>query len=171
MKKHWHKVELWVDLLIPVCIILLLVIIILEIFFRDIAQIYHTFIVLGDYFIIFIFSVDLIFKYIRMRNVPLFLRRYWLDILAVFPFYLFFRLVEFVLAALPLSDSLRAVQLILHEGLEVEKEGSKIIKEAGQTSRIRRLARLIRPTLRLPRFLKIISFYETPTGRHHHYER
>ena len=170
MKKYWHKLEVAIDRLIPFCLVLLLFIIIIELFYKDVAHHYHIWIILGDAIIVTIFVIDLVFKYLRMRNVPLFLRRYWLDILAVFPFYLLFRVVEFALYIMPISESLQSFQMMLHEGLEIEKEGSKIVKEAGKTSRFTRFARFIRPVVRLPRFLKIATFFEKPTGRHHHYE-
>lgn len=171
MNKFWHKVELFVDHLIPLCLVVLFIIIIVEFFFHELAYEIHGLIVVGDVFVVGVFTIDLVFKYIRVRNVPAFLRRYWLDIIAIFPFYLFFRLIDMFLAALPLSESLKSAQMVLHEGLEVEKEGQKIIREAGKSSRYRNLIRFIRPALRLPRFAKIASFFETPTGRHHHHER
>ena len=104
------------------------------------------------------------FKYIRVRKVPLFVRKYWLDILAVFPFFLFFRVFEFAFGAWG-----QTAQSILHEGLEIEKEGSKVVREAekfakegsrvareaekvGKLSRSQKFARFLRPIFRLPRF-------------------
>lgn len=171
MNKFWHKIEKIVDWAIFPCLILLLGIIIVEIFYRDFAHYYHIEIVLADTFIILVFVADLVFKYIRMRNVPMFLRRYWLDILAVFPFYLFFRMIEIFLAFMPISESFKSIQMILHEGLEVEKEGSKIVSQAGKSSRFNAFIRLLKPALRLPRFLKVASYFEKPTGDHHHYEK
>jgi len=170
MKKYWHKLELIIDKLIPPCLVLLLGIIIIDIFYMDFAHDHYFWILITDSFIVLVFLIDLIFKYIRIKNVPLFLRRYWIDILAVFPFYLLFRGVELILAFMPVSESMKSVQMMLHEGLEIEKEGSKIVKEAGKAGRFQRLARFIRPIVRAPRFLKIIPYFEKPTGRHHHYE-
>ncbi len=171
MKKFWHKVEYGVDKAIVPCLVALMVVIILEIFYQDIAHHYHLEIIITDAIIVTIFLADLVFKYLRLRNVPLFLKRYWLDILAVFPFYLFFRLIEVFLILVPISESFQSFQMMLHEGLEIEKEGSKIVKEASRSSRYARMVKIIRPVLRLPRFLKIIAYYERPTGKHHHYEK
>ena len=171
MKRFWHKIELLVDKLIVLCLVILMVIIVVEFFFEEFAHNYHALIMLGDSIVVAVFVADLIFKYIRLRNVPLFIRRYWLDILAVFPFYLFFRVIEFVLAAMPVSEALKGVQMVLHEGLEIEKEGAKVVKEAGKSSRFHRFIRLLRPVLRLPRFLKVAVYFEKPTGNHHHHEK
>jgi hypothetical protein len=170
MHIFWHKVEKYVDASIPLCLVVLLYIIILEIFFHETAHHYHFEIVFTDNIIIFIFILDLAFKYIRMQNVPQFLKRYWLEIMAVFPFYLFFRMVEFFLSFATFSESLQSFQQILHEGLEIDNEGSKIAAQAGKSARFNNLIRLIRPMLRLPRFLKVVGFFERPTGSHHHYE-
>jgi len=167
MKHIWHKVELWTDKAIPPALILLLGIIIIEIFYRDIAHEYHSYVFWADMVVVIIFVADLIFKYIRMHNVPKFLRTYWIEILAVFPFYLLFRAVDLFMIVVPVSDAFQSAQMMLHEGLEVEKEGARIVREAGRGSRYSRFTRFLRPVLRLPRFLKISSFYEKPSGNGH----
>lgn len=170
MKRIWHKIELIVDKLIPPSLIILAFVIIIEVFYSEIAHQYYDYIMIADMLVIAIFIVDLIFKYIRMKNVPLFIRRYWLEIIAVFPFYLIFRGVELFIAYLPISESMQSFQMMLHEGLEIEREGQKIVSEAGRSSRVHRFIRFLRPLLRLPRFLKIAAFFERPTGRHHHHD-
>ncbi|MBU0461570.1 MAG: hypothetical protein KJ574_03205 [Nanoarchaeota archaeon] len=91
MKRWMHRIEVWVDKLIPYMLIVLLIIIVLEIFFKEIAEHYHIYIAIADGAVITVFVLDLIFKYIRIRNIPKFLKTCWLDILAVFPFFIFFR--------------------------------------------------------------------------------
>ncbi|HIH42610.1 TPA: ion transporter [Candidatus Woesearchaeota archaeon] len=138
MKKWLHKIEVIVDKAILPCIAVLLVIIVLELFFRNIAEHYHTAISIADYFIVSIFVADLVFKYLRVRQIPLFLRTYWLDILAVFPFILLFRAVEGVYGLFVAGESIEtfaSLQSVFHEGLEVEKEVAKITEEAGKITR------------------------------------
>jgi len=171
MKREWHKVELAVDHLIPYCLVILAIIIIMELFFEAVAHHYEPLFRGLDFIVVAIFAADLVFKYIRMKNIPKFLKTYWLDILAIFPFYLFFRAFEIVIASRTASESFHSAQMLLHEGLEIEKEGQKIVREAGNASRAGKLQKLIRPILRLPRFLKLVSFFEKPTGRHHHHEK
>ena len=186
MKKWMHKIEVFVDKLIPYMLVLLLGIIVIDLGFHEIAEHYHTYILLADYLVIGVFVVDLIFKYIRIRKIPLFLKTCWLDIIAVFPFFLIFRAFERIagLFSKTISEGFSTVQSILHEGVEiekegakilegVEKEGSKIAKEAGKfgkVSRTNKFARFLRPLFRAPRFVKALPFFERPTGEHHIHE-
>ena len=195
MKQWMHKIEVIVDKAIPPCLIVLLVIIVLDLGFPAFVEQHHLhpYILVADYLIISIFVVDLIFKYIRTRHIPLFIRKYWLDILAVFPFFLVFRVFELAAGAFSfvVSESTQTLQAVLHEGLEVEKEGARLLREAerftkeggrvareaeklSKLSRSSRFMRFLRPILRLPRFIKgvprMIHFYEKPTGGHHKHE-
>lgn len=177
MKKWLHKVELAVDWLIPWLIIALLIIIIIELFFHDFASTYHLYIEIADYSIISVFVADLYFKYRRMKNIKKFLRSSWLDIIAVFPFFLVFRFVERFIILIEISRDYSHFQTLFHEGLEIEKssvkmieESSKIIQEAekaGKASRVNKIIRLFRPISRTPRLMKAVPFYEQPTGKHH----
>ncbi|HII72463.1 TPA: hypothetical protein HA265_06935 [Candidatus Woesearchaeota archaeon] len=196
--KHWlHKIEVIVDKLIVPMLLLLIVIIVLDLGFPVIAEHYHSYIVIGDTLVIIVFVFDLVFKYIRVRNIPLFIRKFWLDILAVFPFFLLFRVFEgfFGLLSRSFSEGAQTVQSFLHTGLEVEKEGVKVAEvvskeggkvietttreiariareaeKVGKVSRSARFARFIRPIFRLPRFIKALPFFEKPTGEHHIHE-
>ena len=75
-------------------LVLLLGVIIVEFFFKDLAYHYHTLILIADYIVIATFVADLAFKYMRTRDIPTWARKYWLDILAVFPFFLLERFFE-----------------------------------------------------------------------------
>ncbi|MCH8003802.1 MAG: hypothetical protein IH934_04165 [Nanoarchaeota archaeon] len=161
MKRWLHKIELWVDKIIPYLLVLLFFVIIGEIFFAHEIEPYRVFVSIIDGFIIFIFVIDLIFKYIRIRNFPKFFRSYWLEIIAIFPAFLVLRVVEEFAIILNLEESIGISQ-------EVIKVGDRTIPRA---SRMHYFSRFIRPLARLPRFLKAFSFYEKPTGRHHSYEK
>jgi hypothetical protein len=142
----------------------------------------------------------LTFKYNRVRKIPKFVRTYWLDILAVFPFVLVSRAFEGVCGLFIVGQTISqfgTTQQVLHEGLEIEKEVSKlgealsktakegetaakeatrIVKEVEQTGKIARstrfsrFTRFLRPIQRMLRLLKAVTFFEKPTGRHHTYE-
>lgn len=195
MKRWMHKIEVWVDKAIPPCLLLLLIIIVLDLGFPDMVEHYHLhpYIVIGDYLIIAVFVLDLAFKWNRTRHIPKFMRKYWLDILAVFPFFLLFRVFELAAGAfsLAVSESAQTAQQLLHEGLEVEKEGAKLLREGekfikegsrvareaekvSKLSRSTRFMRFLRPILRIPRFFKavpkMLGFYEKPHGGHHEHE-
>lgn len=182
MKRWMHKLEKLVDHIIPYMLILLLVIIILEIFFKEFVEHnhLHPYIVAADYVVIAVFVADLIFKWIRIRNVKLFLKKAWLDIIAVFPFFIFFRAFEAVAGvfALEFGEAATTVQKVLHEGVEVEKEGAKVLEaiekegaRAGRVTRSTRFTRFFRIFTRVPRFVKAIPFYAKPTGEHHPHEK
>ena len=188
MKRWLHKIEVIVDKAIPPCLILLLVLIVMELGFPEFVEQHHLHlpIAIADYIIIAIFVVDLVFKYVRTRYIPRFLRKYWLDILAVFPFFLVFRVFELAagIFSTAVSEGAQTVQAILHEGLELEKEGARVVREAEklskEASRVARLGRsarfmrFLRPLTRIPRFFKAIPkmlhFYEKPSGEHHVHE-
>jgi len=179
MKKWLHRIELWVDRSIAWLMVLLLAVIIAELFFKDAAEKYHLIISLTDGFIVFVFVLDVIFKYIRAKNIPDFLRKSWLDIIAIFPFFLFFRMIEGVADLFISPEAIREGQRILHEGAKLEEESAKLAKEvekAGKISRTRFFTEIFKPSLlrpltRIPRFLKILHFFEKSTGNHHIHEK
>lgn len=170
------KIEHLTDRVIPYLLVLLGVILTLEFGFKAKAEEYYTYIVVADIIIISFFSIDLIFKYNRVREFKPFIKKYWIDIIAVFPFFLLFRVVEEVLLFFRISEEVSAGQKFLHLGVEAEKiveeekalselsalqKESRIFKEieAGtQLSRTRMFARFFR----LPRFIKVFPFYEKP---------
>ncbi|MDD4877799.1 MAG: hypothetical protein PHO02_02055 [Candidatus Nanoarchaeia archaeon] len=180
MKPWLHKIEHFVDRAIPYALIVLAGIIITELFFKQFAEEYHLVISVLDYLIISFFVADLIFKYNRIRKFKEFIRECWLDIIAVFPFVLFFRFFEGFAAFFRYSSELKEGQSILHTIVEGRKEiaelfgrGSKLVEEAklaGELSRSEKILKAVRPLARSPRLIKAIPFYEKPTGRHHLHE-
>ena len=156
MKPWLHKIELLIDKIIPYFLIILLFLIIGQIVFGQKIEPYHTYVSVIDSIIIFIFVIDLIFKYIRIRNFPKFFKKYWLEIIAVFPAFLVLRIVEEFAIIVNLEESIAASQ-------EVIEIGERTIP---RTSRLRYFSRFVRPLARFPRFLKAFSFYEKP-GTHH----
>ena len=174
MSKKWYSfLEIATDRIVPFAVIALLIVIILEFFFAEIAEAYHTAISIADYSIVGIFILDLIFKYLRIKKFKNFLKECWLDIIAVFPFFLIFRVFESFLILAELPKELRQAQLLLHEGLVVSEESSKIIKEAeqaGKISRVKTIIRMFRAVEDSPKLVKALAFYEQPVGEHHLHE-
>jgi len=169
-----HKIEKIVDKLIPPMLLVLMVLIVLEIFFADFAHHYEFWIILIDYIVIAVFVLDVIFKYIRIHPFKKFLRKSWLDILAIFPFAIMFRFFEGFFEIFAASELIKKSQSIFHEAVELEKEAGKIVKEverAGKVARTSRFARFIRPIARAPRFVKAFAFHEKPTGKHHVHDK
>ena len=175
MKRWLKKLELIIDKSIPYLLIILLGILIIEFFFHDFAEHYIKIIHGLDYFIIGVFLVDLIFKYNHVRKIKPFIKKYWLDILAVFPFFLAFRVYELLFGiGRGASETASTIQAITHtskEGIEiVEKEAPRVIKEAEAVTKARRSSRLVRwlrPIFRSPRLLKIVDVFEHPNHRTH----
>ena len=150
MKAWFHKIEVIVDKLIPLLLAILLLIIVIEFGFHEFAEKYHTIIEILDWIIVSGFILDLIFKYNRIRNIPKFLRAAWIDILAVFPFFLVFRVLEGFLV-FEASETLTKGQKIVHVGVELEKE-VKVVKEVG---RAEHFSKFLRPIARSFRFFKL----------------
>lgn len=159
MKPWLHKIEIAVDKLIPFLLIILLFIIIGEFWFHDIIAKYRTIADGLDLFIIFVFVLDLAFKYNRIRNFPKFLRASWLDIIAIFPFFLIFRVIEGVAGVFEAGEIVTRTQKVVHVSLELEPEVGKALKEgeviAKEISRTERFSRFLRPLTRGVRFFKL----------------
>ena len=159
MKKWLHTVEEIVDKLIPFLLIILAAIIIVELTSDKLAEKYHTYIQIFDYFLITTFIIDLGFKYHRIRNIPQFIRECWLDIIAIFPFFIVFRFFEGLLGILGISEATVQAQKVLHVGVGVEKELVATVKEgsrvAEEVSRAEKLTKYIRAGARSLRLLKL----------------
>ncbi len=180
MKKGFHKLEHLVDKLIPYAVFALLIVIIVTLFFKDLAHTFEHQIEIADTMIISLFVVDLTFKYIRVRKVKTFIKKYWLDILAVFPFYLFIRAAEEAYLIFRFSDTIQEGQSAIHAGIgikevtAVEKETARIVREAeklGKMSRSRFAIKFLRPISRIPRLIKILPYFERTTGKHHVHDK
>ena len=164
-----QKIEVIVDRLIPPILAVLLIVIVGELFFPDQFPEYKLYADIFDGFVILIFAIDLGFKYSRVRKLPAFLRKYWLEVIATLPFFLVFRLLELF----KIPDFIEKGQLLAHEAPvmeEVEKEAQAVAKEAariGESSRTIRMINTFRPLGRFPRFIKALHFFERPTGHQH----
>ncbi len=107
------NLEKAVDILITPAVLILGVLIIGEIFFG--FEKYEPWITIADLVVIGVFVLDLILKWRRVHDVKTFVKLYWLEILAVFPFYLIFRGFGFLQNILPFGESSEIVQRTLHE--------------------------------------------------------
>src|SRR3989338_1282278 len=120
MNKWIHRIEILADRSVPYALLVLFFVIIGELFFTESIENYHIYVSIIDGVIIGIFALDLSFKYYRSRNIPDFLKKHWLDIIAVFPAFLFVRMIE----ELRLIANLEETILVSQESLEIgEKVG------------------------------------------------
>lgn len=170
LKPFWFSVELLVDRLIPYLLVILLIIVFLDLF-TDYLLVFAFEIEVFDIFIIVVFGLDLIFKYLWAKGQKGFIRKYWIDILAIIPFFLVFRLAEGILLAT--EEAGIRVQRLVHLGAEAEKE-VVVLTEAEKLEKLSRLSRIqkiLRPVSRSPRFMKAFSFYEHPLARKKHHAK
>ena len=174
-KKWWEHLEVFVDEVIPFLLIILLGIIIIEFFFHELALKYHALISIADWIILAFFVIDLIFKYYRVKVLPIFLKKYWLDILAIFPFFLVFRVFEEVARVLgEVRELPLQLQKVVHVGLEVKEvrlaeeaaRATREVKEISGLTRTERFVRFLNPIEKIPRAVKAIPFYEDPKHKH-----
>lgn len=147
MKKIWQQVEYYNRKLIPSAIVLLLLLIIAELFVHVEDPQLLAWIHFADAVVIAIFVVDLIFLAFQAKTATFFFRRYWLDIIAIFPFNLMFELVSRLSRLVGLGERVAVGQAIFHEGLEARK----IITEEGK------LSKLIRPLRIGVRVLRVVA--------------
>jgi hypothetical protein len=172
MHIHMHKVEVFVDRIIPFSLFALALIIGIEIYYPKTAEQYHQLINLLDGSIIGLFVIDLLFKYQRVRNIPLFFKSYWLEILAIMPFAMVLRSFEYFL---PLMRILRfrKYEKITDPAMETASKWGVIVREAemaGKASRVAVAHSVLRPIAKAPRLVQALTFYERPTGRHHSHD-
>ena len=154
MKRWLHKIEVLADRLIPYSLVLLLFIIIGEVFFTQEIEHFSIYISFLDGMIITIFIVDLGFKYVRTKNIPKFFKKYWIEIIAIFPAFVVVRIIEEIVVFANLEQTL----VLSQEALEVEARAGT------RASRLHYFSRFVKPLARLPRFLKAFKFYERPHG-------
>lgn len=166
MNKFLYISEVVVDKIIPYILILLLFIIFGQMLYPAEFERYDTLINIFDLYIVFIFTLDLTFKHRRMRllNQHGFMRRYWLEIIAVIPFYLIFRIFEEGVILTRFKEE-EKMELFFRDVIKLEKEGEELISKIEKSkniSRTRLIGRFFKPLLQIPRFLKIIHFFEKP---------
>ncbi len=153
MRKHPSKLEVFVDSLIPLSIFLIIIVTVAEVFFLKFIQPHYWIIDTIDLAVIFVFVMDLGFKFRHAKSIPNFLKNYWIYIIAVFPFFLIFRLLERVYQISTLSSGTTIV---------LGRYVATLLTEA----RIARFAELFRFFNVSSRFLRAVYFYENPKVRH-----
>lgn len=139
MNDFFKRINLAVNKMLPYALIILFVLILFEIFLHTEN---HTILFIFEFLdtlIIELFVIDLIFLYIKSKNIRFFFTNYWLDILAVFPFGLVFRVAEnFFLIGIE-AERLIVGQKVLHEVSRSEK----LLKFVSEASKEIRLLRFI----------------------------
>ncbi len=152
----WSRVERFFDLMIVPALLVLVVIVVADIFFTDFKYTYETYFFYADVLVISIFVGDLSFKFKRAKNWKGFLRREWLEILAVIPFFWIFRLV----------DSVVRVGELLQEIVHLVARGGRLMRLFAAlglvTSRHERFSEFLRKVTGTDRFEDAAEFFKHP---------
>jgi len=158
--KGWlGKLERFTDKTIPLWVIILTVLIVVENPFWTLAHLdeYEPWVTIVDGLIVLFFFIDLVFKWYTVRHWKKFLKLYWLDILAVFPFYLIARAWVSIAVLLRIGEELGEGQKFLHEFIllreaELIKE-TRLAKEAELLKEAKPFIRALRSIQRFFRFM------------------
>ncbi|MDO8657088.1 MAG: hypothetical protein Q7K45_07690 [Nanoarchaeota archaeon] len=121
MHPFWKKVEEINGKLIPAALVLLLGIIILELFVHVEDPNLKLGMEIADGIVVTIFVIDLIFLAIAAKSAKFFFKNYWLDLIAVLPLNLIFRLLTPFFRGLALAEEAVVGQRLLHESVEAER--------------------------------------------------
>lgn len=141
------SIEHFIDISIPFMLVLLGALIVLE--FTHYVDDYHDFMVWLDYFIILFFVADLSFKWYRVHDSLKFIKLYWIDLLAIFPFYTVFRVYRF---AAEIAIATEETQKLVHEAALLRE--AKILREAELSTKIIKEGKFIRLIARVLRVLR-----------------
>jgi hypothetical protein len=178
LQRAAHAFEHFTDHVIPYLVVALAIILILENPFWILVHLeeYEPWITVFDSVIVFFFVVDLVFKWFRTRNVRRFLRLYWLDIVAVFPFYLGFRAYAEIAGIFRVGEELsETAQKLAHEAVLLRearmfREAEELAKEARIAREASVVSRSIRGIQRLMRALRGRLYFSHRTVMLAHHE-
>ncbi|MBI2564592.1 hypothetical protein HYV79_01220 [Candidatus Woesearchaeota archaeon] len=154
-KRIKYKIHYLVDKALPIVVIILGIIIILENPFWILVHLedYQPWIGMLDSIIVGVLILDLYFKWLHVKTIKKFVKYYWLDLIAVFPFYLIFRAGVFITELIRVGEEIKEAQQITHEAILLRE-----IKAAEKETRIVRETRIIPRTIRtVQRFLRLMS--------------
>ncbi len=139
-QRFYHEFEHFTDHVIPILVIILAIVLILE---NPLWTIYPlgehtTWMAIFDGLIVFFFLSDLVFKWVKTKNIRRFFRLYWIDIIAVFPFYLAFRAYAEVASVFRIGEEVSETgQKLAHEAVLLRE--AKTLAEAEQLAKQARL--------------------------------
>lgn len=162
LQKAVHEFEHFTDDIIPFFVIALAIVLILENPLWTIVHLenYEPWPTVFDALVLFFFIVDLMFKWVKTRNVRKFFKLYWLDIIAVFPIYLGFRAYAQLAGFFRVGEQLTETgQKLAHEAVLLREAGmlqksEELAKEARLAETLGRGERISQPLMRMLRALK-----------------
>jgi len=151
MHPFFRKLEWFVDKSMPYLLVILGIQLILDnpLWVLYSLEHFEPWVAIIDGIIVGFFVIDLIFKWIHTRNLLKFVKLYWLDIIAVLPIYLAFRVYARFAAIIQVGEELAEAQKIAHEAVLVRE--TRLIREAEILAKEQRLLRAANPITRLIR--------------------
>lgn len=141
-KNFIESVEFIVDRAVPFSLVILFTSVLLQFLYSEILEPYDTFFNYLDWSIITLLVLDLIFKFKKTPNSKVFIKRYWLEILAILPFFLILKVFEGVAISLT----------FLTRGALTVPVGSSAF------------LRFLRPMARFPRFIRMLDNLDSLAG-------
>ncbi len=156
MRRFWARLEWFFDKMIVPALLVLLVIVIADIFFTGFKYEYERYFLYADLVVLSIFVGDLSFKFRRAASWGGFLRREWLEIIAVMPFFWIFRLLE---GAIRIGE---LAQEILHLIARGGRFARLFAAFSVVVPRHERFAKFLSKVTRTERFEEAVKFYRHP---------
>lgn len=142
-----NKLEVFVEHSMPYVFVLLSFLIIVE--FTHLSESYYFYLRAGDFIVVSFFAVDLSFKWMHAKRTLTFLRLYWIDLVAIFPFYFFFRFYRAVSDLVLITEE---AQRVVHEA-QLARE-LKVLRETESAAKALREGRILRATVRFLRLIR-----------------
>lgn len=139
LQKPASRLERIVHAAIPALFIALLVLIILE--FTVDTEHYEPWLGIADGVVVSFFMADLVYKWLHTKRLVPFLKHNWLDIVAVFPFYLVFRAVIGIRGIVGVAEEVSEAQKIAHEAAIIRE--AELITKAEREAKVAREAELV----------------------------
>lgn len=168
MKLWLHRIELFVDMMIPYLLFMLIGLITMDYFFDDISGTFRTSVMIFDSIVIGFFLIDLSFKFHRASGVKTFLKNNWLEIIAVMPLALIFRLIERFIIVRGVGSEIAN----LNANHKLEISFLRLVQRVGEESVLLKSSRLLgffyKPHTKI---IKVLQFFEKPSGHHYHHEK
>jgi basic amino acid/polyamine antiporter, APA family len=132
-----HKLDTFIQDLIPPSLVLLLIVTIIELFY-GVGKGMALFIDIFDVYVVIIFAIDLYYRWFETPHFGPYVKKHFLDIIATIPFNLIFYGIQ----GLVLLRALRGVKIIAR------------VARFTKLARLTRILRLLRFGARAPRFLR-----------------
>jgi hypothetical protein len=141
-KNFLELVDFIVDRAVPFSLVILFISVLLQFLYPDTLKTYDIFFSYLDWSIIALLILDLIFKFKKTADTKKFVKGYWLEILAVLPFFFILKGFEGVAYS-----------------LKYLTKGSLIIPVSSSA-----LLRFLRPMARFPRFIRMLDNLDSLAG-------